>query len=86
MPMVTSQSSRATATAGVRRRANAVGVGDHVVGGEGAHDGVGVAPLQQGGGQADRGHRVARRRLGEHRVAGQPGQLRGAPRRGGPAR
>ena len=30
---------------------------------------VGVAPLEQRGGQADRGHRVARRRLGHDRVA-----------------
>ena len=68
MPSVTSQPSRATSTAVRRTAAKAVGVGDHVVGGERAHHGVGVAALEQRGRQADRGHRVARRRLREHGV------------------
>ena len=78
MPIVTSQSSRATSTATPHRVAERVGVGDHVVGGEGAHHGVGVAALEHRGGQPDRGHRVARRRLGEHRVGVDLGQLRRA--------
>ena len=60
---------------GGRGGAEGVGLGDDVVGGEGAHDGVGVAGLEQGGGQPDRRHRVARGRLGDHRVCAELGQL-----------
>ncbi len=76
MPSVTSQPSRRAPTA-TRTDSGRPGVGDHVVGGEGADDGVGVLPLEQGGGEADRGHRVARRRLGEHGARAERGQLLG---------
>ena len=75
MPIVTSRPSRATAAASADPVAERVGVGDDVVGGEGAHDRVGVLPLQQRRRQADRGHRVARRRLGEHPARVELGQL-----------
>ena len=61
---------------GGRGRAEGVGAVDDVVRGEGAHDGIRVAHLEEGGGQADRGHRVARGRLGDHGVGAQLGQLR----------
>ena len=54
-------------------------VGDDVIGGERAHDdvlaGLGRPVLEDRGGQADRRHRVARRRLGEHGSGPQLGQL-----------
>ena len=81
MPRVTSQSSRAASTAVRTASAGSPGVGDHVVGGEGAHHRVGVAPLEQRGGEADRGHRVARARARRGSPRGELGQLP-APRRG----
>ena len=68
MPIVTSHpcaaTSRGLADAGRERLL----VGDDVVGGEGADQGVRVLTLEQGRGQADGGHRVAGRRLGDHAV------------------
>ena len=49
------------------RLAEHPGLGDHVVGGEGPHDGVRVPALEHRGGQPDRGHRVPGGRLGHDR-------------------
>ena len=78
--MVTSQSSRAAATACDHRAVEPRGVGDDVVGRERTHDdvlaGLVRPTLEHGRRQPDRRHRVARRRLGQHRVGPERRQLR----------
>ena len=51
-------------------------VGDDVVGRERADHGIRVETLDDGGGEPDGGHRVARRRLRQHVRGAQPRQLR----------
>jgi hypothetical protein len=67
------------------RRAERRLVADHVVRGERPDDRARVPPLDDGGGEADRGRGVARRRLGDEVRRRETGQLLGdGGRVGGP--